>query len=134
MTNSKYLYDQAHVRVVSFRAAVSSQLREKGDKCIDEGQANDPELHIMPYLVEEVTKLWNWFAKLQKTVPEGEPSVAVMTGFWKEVSAIWEAVSELLPAVERMRDQWVDDGKKVRMAKVGLLSVKHRKSCFDETT
>lgn len=71
-------------------------------------------------------------AKVWRAVAEDKGNVAVMSGLQKQNLAVKEAVSELLPAVEKSRDVRVFAEKNALSVKMELSFIKHREKSFCE--
>lgn len=97
----KKLYEQARARVVDLRAAEVSDLGGKIDTLTYKWEAKKLKLHTISGLSEEISKLRHEAAKHWEAVAEDKASVAVMSSLRKAVSAVGEAVPDLLPAVEK---------------------------------
>lgn len=65
-------------------------------------ESNDLKLQSLHGLVEEDTKVQNELVELRTTVAEDRANVAFMKVLRYEVSAVKEAVAELLPAIEKL--------------------------------
>lgn len=72
----------------------------------------------MPRGLEETTKLESETVILQEAVREDKANVGVMIDLRKEVSAVKEAIAELLSAVEKSYDLCTDTKEIVHMAEM----------------
>lgn len=88
--------------------------------------AKDLELHTLPGLIEDATKSRTQVAELREAATEDEMNVTVTDDLRKEVSAVKIDVAELLPAVVKSRDLWIDTEKETRWAEMELSLVNNR--------
>lgn len=117
--------------MVRIRAAEVSELREKIEEPSDDVEAKDLRLQTVPGLVDETTTLRKEVSKLWEVAAESEKYLVVLSGSQEEVLEAKEAAAELLPAVEKGCDLWVDSVKNFRSMEMELSLFKHRKASFD---
>lgn len=69
-------------------------------------------------------------AKLREAVAENKANAAFMSGSRKEISAVKEAVAEVLPAIKKASELRVEAEKKASSAEMKLFLIKRQCEVF----